>query len=416
MLLLTNGIIHTRTAQGVIDSGHVLIDGERIAAVGAGPAPDGFQAGPGDRVVDLGGLTATPGLIDAHSHIGLFNDGYDPDSDDGNEATDPLTPQLRALDGIYHEDRCFGEALSHGITAAMTGPGSANVLAGTFAFVHMAGNSADGMAISPSAAMKAALGENPKRNYGRDNKTPATRMATAALLREALFKASHYAEARKDEERDDPDFNLKDEALIPVIEGRLPLKFHVHRSDDILTAVRIASEFGLSYTLDHCTEGYRVVAQLKAAYEAGLEPGAGTGQAGRGRLLGIIAGPLIMGRGKPELAHADLRNPRELAAAGIPLALMSDHPENPIHYLPVYAALAVREGMPEEAALAAITDQAALLSGAGGQLGRLAEGYLADISIFSGHPLDTRSLAECVLIAGQTVWQRAGSRLEPLDR
>lgn len=412
MLLLSNGIIHTRTGQGVIAAGHILVDGERIAAVGPGPAPAGFVPGPGDEVINLHGLTVTPGLIDAHSHVGLFNDGYDPEHDDGNEATDPITPHLRALDGIYHEDRCFREALAHGVTTVMTGPGSANVLAGTFALMHTAGDSADQMAITASAAMKAALGENPKRNYGRDNKSPATRMATAALLREALFKAADYVAARRDEERDDPEFNLKDEALMPVLEGRLPLKIHVHRADDILTAIRIANEFGLSYTLDHCTEGYRVAGQLRAAYEAGQAPGCGVGKPGCGRLLGIIAGPLIIGRGKPELVHADLRNPRELAATGIPLALMSDHPENPVQYLPVYAALAVREGMPEEAALAAITDQAAQLCGAGDRLGRLAEGFLADIAVFSGHPLDTRSLAECVLVAGKVAWRRSGGSAE----
>lgn len=411
MLLLSNGTIHTRTEQGVIASGHVLVDGERIIAVGAGPTPAGFQPGLDDQVIDITGFTVTPGLIDAHCHVGLFNDGYDPESDDGNEATDPVTPQMRALDGIYHEDRCFAEALAHGVTTVMTGPGSANVLAGTFTLMHTAGDSADQMAICPSAAMKAALGENPKRNYGRDNKAPATRMGTAALLREALFKAADYTAARLDEERDDPEFNLKDEALMPVLDGRLPLKIHVHRADDILTAVRIANEFGLSYTLDHCTEGYRVAGQLKAAFEAGRQPGCGVGEPGRGRLLGIIAGPLLIGRGKPELVHADLRNPRELAATGIPLALMSDHPENPVHYLPVYAALAVREGMPEEAAFAAITDQAACLCGVGDRLGRLKKGFLADIAIFNGHPLDTRSLAECVLIAGRVAWCREGSRL-----
>ncbi|NLC84446.1 MAG: amidohydrolase [Ruminococcaceae bacterium] len=406
MLLLSNGIIHTRADQGVIENGHILIDGERISAVGAGPAPTGFVPGPEDRVADLNGRTVTPGLIDAHCHIGLFNDGYDPGAEDGNEITDPVTPQLRAIDGVYHEDRCFAEALTHGVTTVLTGPGSANVLAGTFALLHTSGRDIDQMLIEPAVAMKAALGENPKRNYGHDNKAPATRMATAAILREALFKAREYADACNDEEIDDPEFNFKAEAMRPLLDGSLPLKIHAHRADDILTAIRIANEFGLTYTIEHCTEGYHVVEQLKEAYTAGLRPGSGLGQPGRGRLLGVIAGPLLIGRGKPELVHADLRNPLILAAAGIPLAIMSDHPENPVNHLPVYAALAVREGMPAATALGSITDQAAVLCGVGDRLGRLAPGYLADISVFSGDPLDTRSRAELVLIAGKTAWQR----------
>ncbi len=407
MLLLSNGIINTRAGQGVIEAGHVLIDGERIVSVGPGAAPGGFQPGAADQVVKLDGRTVTPGLIDAHSHVGLFNDGYDPNSEDGNEATDPVTPHLRAIDGIYHADRCFREALTHGITTVMTGPGSANVLAGTFALLHTDGRDIDQMLIQPAAAMKAALGENPKRNYGHDNKTPATRMATAAILREALFKAREYDTACKSEDFDDPEFNFKAESLRPVLNGSLPLKIHVHRADDILTAIRIANEFGLTYSLEHCTEGYHVVEQLKEAYEAGLRPGTGCGQPGSGRLLGVIAGPLMIGRGKPELVHADLRNPVALAAAGIPLAIMSDHPENPVNYLPVYAALAVREGMPVDAALAAITDQAAVLCGAGDRLGRLAPGFLADIAVFSGDPLDARTKVELVLINGRTAWLRA---------
>ncbi len=296
--------------------------------------------------------------------------------------------------------------MTHGVTTVLTGPGSANVLAGTFALLHTSGRDIDQMLIEPAVAMKAALGENPKRNYGHDNKAPATRMATAAILREALFKAREYADACNDEEIDDPEFNFKAEAMRPLLDGSLPLKIHAHRADDILTAIRIANEFGLTYTIEHCTEGYHVVEQLKEAYTAGLRPGSGLGQPGRGRLLGVIAGPLLIGRGKPELVHADLRNPLILAAAGIPLAIMSDHPENPVNHLPVYAALAVREGMPAATALGSITDQAAVLCGVGDRLGRLAPGYLADISVFSGDPLDTRSRAELVLIAGKTAWQR----------
>lgn len=406
MLLLANGTVLTRSSLGVLSPGYVLIDGSRIAAVGSGSGPEGFSPAPGDEVIDVTGQVVLPGMIDAHDHVGLFDDGLDMEGDDGNEMTDPVTPQLRAIDGIYHADRCFAEALANGITTVMTGPGSANVIGGQFALLNTAGNSTDQMALIPVAAMKAAMGENPKRCYGKENKTPATRMATAALLREALFKAIEYRDQKADPDQDNPDFDLKWESLLPVLDGRLPLKIHAHRADDILTAVRIANEFGLSYTLDHCSEGYLIADQLKAVYESGQAADCGIGNHGKGRLLGIIAGPLLADRSKPELANAGLQNPVILAATGIPLALMTDHPVNPVQYLPVAVAMAVRAGLPEEAALSAITDSAALLCGAGDRIGRLQAGYQADIAVFSGHPLDTRSTADRVIINGRTVYRR----------
>lgn len=406
MLLITNGTVLTRTSRGILSPGYLLIDGNRIAAVGPGPAPDGFMPTPDDQVIDVTGQYVLPGLIDAHDHVGLFNDGLDMEGDDGNEMTDPVSPHLRAIDGIYHADRCFSEALAHGITAVMTGPGSANVIGGQFAFLNTAGNSTDEMALMPVAAMKAAMGENPKRVYSKESKTPSTRMATAALLREALFKSIEYRDQQMDPERDAPDFDLKWESMKPVLDGSLPLKIHAHRADDILTAVRIANEFGLAYTLDHCTEGYLIAEQLKTIYLAGQAEDCGKGNRGRGRLLGIIAGPLLADRSKPELAKAGLQNPVVLSATGIPLALMTDHPVNPVQYLPVSAAMAVRAGMPEEAALSAMTDSAALLCGVGDRLGRLAEGFQADVAVFSGHPLDTRSTAGMVIVNGQIAFRR----------
>jgi imidazolonepropionase-like amidohydrolase len=407
MLLLVNGTILTQTTQGNITSGYVLIDGSKIVAVGAGTAPDGYTPAPEDLIIDVSGKVLLPGLIDAHNHVGLFDDGLDMEGDDGNEITDPITPQLRAIDGIYHADRCFIEALSHGITTVMTGPGSANVIGGQFALLNTFGESTDQMAQIPIAAMKAALGENPKRCYSKENKSPATRMATAALLREAFFKATEYRDLINNPDCDDPDFDLKWESMQPVLDGSLPLKIHAHRADDILTAIRIANEFGLSYTIDHCTEGYLIVDQLKKIFLAGQEEDCGIGNHGKGRLLGIVAGPLIIDRSKPELVKAELRNPAIISAAGIPVALMSDHPANPVQYLPVYAALAVREGMSEAAALSAITDSAARLCGVGNRLGRLAENYQADIAVFSGHPLDTRSVADIVVVKGKVVFQRS---------
>ncbi len=413
MLLISNGTILTRTELGVISQGHVLVEGDRIVKVGNGPWPEAFQPGQDDQVVDATGLFVSPGLIDAHNHVGLFDDSLAMEGSDGNEMTDPVTPHMRAIDGIYHADRCFQEALAHGVTAVMTGPGSANVIGGQFALMSTAGESTDEMALIPVAAMKAAFGENPKRVYGREKKSPATRMATAAILREALFKATEYRKKKKGTDSDKNGFDMKWEAMLPVLDGTLPLKIHAHRADDILTAVRVANEFGLTYTLDHCTEGYLIADQLKRVYEEGLTPDCGIGQTGRGRLKGIIAGPLISDRSKPELQNADLENPVVLSRTGIPLALMTDHPVNPIQYLPVAVAMAVRAGMPEEAALASITDSAALLCGAGDILGRLKEGYQADMVLFDGHPLDTRTRAKQVFVKGRTVFARDPSANRP---
>lgn len=396
-----------------IPDGCLLMADGLVAAAAAGEPPANWLAAGPVEQVDAAGGWLLPGLIDAHCHLGLFDDGLALEGDDGNESSDPVTPQLRAIDGIYQEDRCFTEALAAGVTGVMTGPGSANVLAGHFAFLHTAGCRVDTMAVEPLAAMKAALGENPKKIHGRQNRSPMTRMATAALLREALLQASQYrdrlahcqAETAAGRSASPPDIDMRWEALLAVLRGRLPVKFHAHRSDDILTAIRIANEFGLRYTLDHCTEGYRIADLLAAEFRQGQADGYGCGQPGRGRLEGIIVGPLIADRGKPELRQADRSNPAVLARAGLPVAIMTDHPEVPIQYLAVSAALAVRAGLPEDQALAAITLTAARLSGVSDRLGSLEPGKQADCVLFSGHPFDFRSRTRRVWIKGQTVWQ-----------
>lgn len=256
--------------------------------------------------------------------------------------------------------------------------------------------------------MKAAFGENPKRVYGRKDKTPSTRMATAAILRESLAKTCDYR-AEKDRKAQDSTVNFSRdarwEALLPVLSGELPLKIHAHRSDDILTAIRIANEFGLRYTIDHCTEGYLIVDLLASEYLAGQQTGHGCGQPGLGRLEGVIVGPLLSDRSKPELRRANIKNPGLLAAAGIPVAIMTDHPVVPIQYLSVSAAVAVRAGMDEQQALAAMTLTAARLCGAGDVLGSLEAGKIADLALFSDHPLDYRSRARLVFSQGQLVYR-----------
>ena len=397
-----------------IPSGYLVIDDDRITAVGSGELPPDLEKDAG-QILDMGGAWVMPGLIDAHCHVGLFNDGIGKEGEDGNEASDPVTPQLLATDGIYSEDRCFGEALEAGVTTVLTGPGSANVFSGQFALLHTAGRRVETMTIRRQAALKAALGENPKAVHGAKDRSPSTRMATAAVIREALLKATRYrdkiarAEAAIAKGKDDaelPDLELRWEALLPALRGDMLVKFHAHRADDILTAVRVANEFGLRYTLDHCTEGYRIADLLAEAFKLGQQDGYGTGQPGRGRLEGVIVGPILSDRSKPELRQAEVRNAAVLAAAGLPVAIMTDHPVIPIQYLALNAAIAMRAGLPEDLALAAITTTAARLAGIASDLGSLEAGKLADLAVFSGHPFDYRTQTLRVLISGRTVWAR----------
>lgn len=403
MILIRNGQVHTMEDGRTYPDGYVLIGNDgKIASVGDG-LPAGFRPGDADEI-DAGGGWILPGWVDAHCHIGVFNDGLVEEGSDGNEITDPCTPQLRAVDAVYHADRCFEEAATGGVTSVMTGPGSANVIGGQFAFLKTVGRSVDDMAVLAPAAMKMAFGENPKNCYGTGSKTPQTRMATASILRDFLSRAREYARKRQEpDESKRPAWDMKMEALLPVLDGRLAAKIHVHRADDILTAVRICNEFGLRYTLDHCTEGYRVADILREEYDRGREdPEAGKGT-GRGRLEGVLVGPLLSDRSKPELSRQDIRNPGILAAAGLPVAILTDHPVIPIQYLPISAAVAAREGMGEEHALRAITIEAARLCGMDGRTGSLAPGKDADIQVLDGHPFDLRTTVKQVFIDGRRV-------------
>ncbi len=407
MILIQNAMLLTMTGE-TARLGYLTIEPPLITAVGFGEPPASLAAALGVEVIDAAGGWLMPGMIDAHCHVGLYEDGQRQDPDNGNEMSDPLTPQLQAVDGIFYDDACFKEGLEHGVTAVMTGPGSANVLAGHFALLRTSGRTTEDMAIIPKAAMKAAFGENPMRVYAQKDKSPSTRMATAAILRDALCKARDYRMDKTRKAADPAVSFTRDarwEALQPVLTGELPLKIHAHRTDDILTAIRIANEFGLRYTIDHCTEGYRIVDLLTTEYQAGLGEGRGCGQAGLGRLEGVIIGPLLSDRSKPELSRSSISNPGILAAAGIPVAIMTDHPVIPIQYLPVSAAVAVRAGMDEQLALAAITITAARLCGAGDRLGSLDVGKHADVALFNGHPLEFRSQAQQVFSQGRLVFK-----------
>lgn len=351
---------------------------------------------PGEETIDGGCRTAYPGFIDAHCHLGMWSDGYGTllEGDDGNESTDPSTPHLRAIDSINAMDRCFGDAVNAGVTCVCTGVGSANPIGGSFAVLKTGGSKrVDKLIVKSPAAIKFALGENPKGSYDERDETPVTRMAVAAIIREQLAKARRYKEDLEDYERtrgtDDetsrPDFDAKCEALLPLFDEKNKLKahFHCHRADDIFTAIRIAQEFSLDYALIHCTEGALIADELSED-----EPD-------------VILGPLFGDRCKPELANHSITTPKTLYDHGIRAAICTDHPETEIQYLPLTAALAVRGGLSRNEALRGITVNAAEILGIFDRVGSIEPGKDADILLFSGDPLDILSTPDLVVISGK---------------
>ncbi len=384
MMLIKGGKVFTMEGE-VLDGGFVLIEKGRISKVGQGEPPGRYLDMA--QLIDAEGMFIMPGFVDAHCDIGLFEDGIGFEGEDGNEATDPVTPHLRAIDAINPMDRAFEEAVRGGVTTAVTGPGSANVLGGEFVAIKTVGGSVEDMVIKNPVAIKCAFGENPKRVYYEKKTAPMTRMATAALLREALMKAKRYME-RKERAKEDkqPELDVKMESLVRVLRKELPLKAHAHRADDIMTALRIAREFDIDMTIEHCTEGHRITETLV--------------REGRG----LVVGPGLSSRSKYELRDLTFKTPSILSAAGLDIAIMTDHPVIPIQYLPVCAALAVKEGMDEYKALEAITINAARISGIADRVGSLLPGKDADIAIFDGHPFNYTTKVRYVIVNGNLVY------------
>ncbi len=401
MLAIIHGTVMTIT-QGTLEHGTVLIEGDKIKAVGIDlPVPAGAE------IIDATGKVVMPGLIDAHCHTGLFGDGIGWEHADGNEMTDPITPHMRALDGIHPEDMAFPDLVEAGVTTIMTGPGSGNLIGGTWACIKTAPRpSIEEMILLEPAGMKMALGENPRRVYGGKNKMPSTRMGNAGELRSALVSAQNYQAKWQQYEKDveayrakvqagekdvkepaAPERNLKWESLSRVLNRGMRVHIHAHRADDILTAVRIAEEFNLDLNIEHATEGYKIADIL----------------AKKG--VPCTVGPILFSRSKYELRNMTPKNPGLLAKAGVKVAIQTDE-MSAVRYLSINAALAVREGMPEEEALKAITLHAAEVIGVQDRVGSLEAGKDADVVIFSGHPFDYRTVAEKVLIDGQIVYQR----------
>lgn len=371
-MIIKNG--HILTMNGAeYENGYVSFENGRITAVGPmGDCPPGES-------LDAAGGYVVPGLVDAHSHLGMWEDGLGAEGADGNEDTDPVTPQLRAIDGINPMDRAFAEAASAGVTTVVTGPGSANPIGGVFAAVKTFGRRVDDMIIKEAAAMKFAFGENPKMVYGEKKQFPTTRMGTAAVIRESLLKAQKYAEL------EEPDFDFKCECLLPCLDGSLPVKAHAHRADDIFTALRIAKEFGLKMTVEHCTEGHLIADLLKAEN------------------VGVCVGPSMGDRSKPELRELSYETAKILDEAGLTVAIITDHPEIPEKHLPLCGALAVRAGMDRMSALRAVTVNPAVLCGISDRVGSLEPGMDADIAVFDRFPLDFEAKTTAVFINGVNI-------------
>jgi imidazolonepropionase-like amidohydrolase len=371
--LIKNAKIMTMAGE-IFDNGCILFD-DKIIYVGESKPLDA------DNVIDARRNIVTPGLIDAHCHVGMFEDSLGFEGDDGNEDSDPITPHLRAIDAINPFDRGFEEARMAGVTTVVTGPGSANPVGGQFAALKTVGICVDDMIIKAPAAMKFALGENPKAVYNEKNQAPVTRMGTMALIRELLIKAQNYKEQLDDyyedeEENDKPEFDIKLEAMLPVLAREIPVKIHAHRADDICSAIRLGKEFDIDVTIEHCSDGDCIAEILER------------------EKLPIMLGPTLSDRSKPELKNLTFDTYRNLSERGIDVAIITDHPEITIGNLPLCAVMAVKHGMNEQKALEAITVTAAKNCRISDRVGTLEIGKDADICVWTKLPTDFS--AECV--------------------
>lgn len=385
MLIIKNGtILDVKNSQYI--SGDIAISNGKIEKI-----EKNIPIGEKDKVIDAQEKIVAPGFIDAHCHLGIMGDSVGFENDDLNEKTDPITPHLRVIDALDPMDRVFEEAYQGGITSVATGPGSANVIGGQFAAIKTFGKRIDKMIIKAPIAMKCAFGENPKRFYGSKGKMPVTRMGTAGLLRETLFKAKEYLrkiELAGDDESKRPNFDMKLEALIPVLKKEIPLKAHAHKANDIFTAIRIAKEFDVNMTLDHSTDARAIVDELAE------------------EKFDMIVGPSLGHRTKVELINKSFKTAGVLNKAGIKIAITTDSPVIPLQHLPLCAGLAAKDGLDRWEALKAISIYPAEILGLEDKIGSLEVGKDADIVIWSKSPLELDANVEYTIIDGKVIYKR----------
>lgn len=369
----------------------VLFDGRTIKAIGKIEPKDY----PNAIVIDAKGKYVTPGIVDPHCHVGIIEEAIGFEGSDVNEMTNPVFPELRAIDAIKPQDVAFQEALASGVTTVCTGPGSANVIGGTFCVLKTRGKTLSAMLVKEESAMKMALGENPKRVYNGKNQAPTTRMASAALIRDALSKARDYL-AKKQKYADDlaagkeaskPEFNLKWESLSRVFEG-FPVKIHAHQQDDIETAIRIIKEFGLNATIEHATEGYLIVELLKANNQS------------------VIIGPTLGSKTKYELRNKSFRSAKVLFDNRITFAIMTDHPVIHLANSLTQVGLFVREGLPELEGFRSVTINAAKVNGIDDRVGSIEPGKDADIVVWDGHPFHYLTRPDYVFVNGELAFSK----------
>lgn len=376
---------HILTMDGnKFENGYIEIEDGKISAVGS--MSDCKLCN--DEIIDAAGRLTLPGFVEAHCHLGMWEDGLGFEGSDGNEDTDPCTPHLRAIDSINPFDYAFEESLLSGVTTAVTGVGSANPIGGQLAAIKTYGKRIDDMIVKSPVAIKAALGENPKTTYNDKDQTPTTRMATVSIIREALHKAMEYKSSIDEynfnpEDNSKPDYDAKCEALLPVLAREIPIHFHAHRADDIFTAIRIAKEFDIKIAIVHCTEGYMICEYLKDEN------------------IPIFLGPVLTDRSKPELKNQSLSAPRIFEKNGIEFSLSTDHPETPLKFLNICAGISVREGVSEETALSSITSTPAKMLGIFDRVGSITPGKDADIVIWDNSPLSIMGKPFAVIGGGK---------------
>lgn len=370
----------------------IMIEGSKIQGVGHYDEADY----PNARIIDAKNRYVTPGIIDPHCHIGIYEEAIGFEGLDVNELTNPVFPELRAIDGIKPQDVAFKDALEAGVTTVCTGPGSGNVIGGTFCVLKTIGDTVESMVIVKESSMKMALGENPKRVYNSKGQTPTTRMASAALIREALTKAKEYL-AKKTKYQEDvaagkeankPDFNMKWESLARVFQG-MSVKIHAHQQDDIVTAIRIIEEFNLDGTIEHATEGHLIVDYLKEKNQR------------------VIIGPTLGSKSKYELRNKSFKAAKILSDNQVPFAIMTDHPVINLANALTQVAIFVREGLPELEGLRAVTLYAARINGIEERLGSIEKGKDADLVIWDNHPLHYLTKTDLVMINGEIAYEKA---------
>ncbi len=385
-MLIINASIKTMTKND-IEHGFIEIIDRKISRIGK--MSEINIADFTDEIIDAQNKIVTPGFVDAHTHLGLFEDSLGFEGEDGNEDTDPITPHLSPIDAINPMEKNFAETVNSGVTSVLVSPGSANCIGGSICAIKTHGRRIDDMIIDKVVAIKFALGENPKATYHSKNQMPITRMAIAAQIRETLTKAREYLEniekAEQDEDLDKPEYDAKFEALIPLLKGEISGHFHAHRADDIFTAIRICKEFNIKCVIIHGTEAHLFCEELKNDD------------------IKIISGPFLSDRSKPELAELTPKSPVILHESGIPVCISTDHPETPLKFFLTCGIEALKNGMSENDVLRAMTIQGAQIAGISHRVGSIEAGKDADILIFTGNPFDYKTELEYVIVDGKVI-------------